>query len=433
MKFRNLFLPALMAVASVTACSKPEPYGPVPSPSQLEWHDLEYYMFCHFGPNTFTGLEWGLGDENPDVFAPTDLDCDQWARTAVAAGMKGIVITAKHHDGFCLWPSKYSDHTIANSAWRDGKGDILQELREACDRHGLLFGVYISPWDRNHPLYGSEEYNDVFAGTIAEVHQKYGPVFEQWFDGANGGAKIPPYDWDLFHKTVYEHSPNAVIFSDVGPGCRWVGNERGFVGETNWNFLDTEGFTPGAGSPPADTLNMGNRHGSQWVPAECDVSIRKGWFSTPFDENPLKSVDHLMEIWLGSVGRGGNLILNVPPDYTGHIPAADSLRLVEFRAAREAAFGTCLAKVANKSSQAVLKTSAPVNYIVLQEDIQYGQRISAFVVEAKSAEGWKEIASGTTVGHKRILKLDAPCSAGSYRVRVTASDDRPMLKTVELY
>ena len=215
---------ALCGLLALACACVPKPYGPVPSEQQLAWQDLEYYMFCHFGPNTFTGMEWGLGTEEEDIFAPTDLDCAQWARTAKAAGMKGIILTAKHHDGFCLWPSDYSTHTVAQSAWRDGAGDVLKDLSEACRAEGILFGVYISPWDRNHPAYGTDEYNDVFAKSIAEVHSKYGPVFEQWFDGANGGAKIPAYDWPLFYEAVYKHSPNAVIFSDIGPGCRWIGN-----------------------------------------------------------------------------------------------------------------------------------------------------------------------------------------------------------------
>ena len=423
-------LPILATAATLAACSAPKPYGPVPTESQLAWHDMEYYMFCHFGPNTFSGLEWGLGDEDPDLFNPTDLDCGQWARTAVEAGMTGIVITAKHHDGFCLWPSKYSDHTVASSSWKDGNGDVLRELRDACDTYGLKFGVYISPWDRNHPLYGTPEYNDYFANTIAEVHDDYGPVFEQWFDGANGGAKIPPYDWDLFNGTVYEHSPDAIIFSDVGPGCRWVGNESGYASETNWCLLDTEGFTPGAGAPSTDTLGTGNVHGKNWIPAECDVSIRKGWFSTPYGYNPLKSLDELMDIWMASVGRGGNLILNVPPDYTGHIPAEDSLRLVEFRRERERLFGEPLAGCKGCRT---LRPGSAVNFVVLQEDIRYGQRIKGFCIEEKSGKGWTPIAAGTTVGHKRIIALEEPCEAKAIRVKVTDSFAKPLIRSIALY
>ena len=407
-----------MILAAVISCS-PEPYGVLPSENQLAWHDLEYYMFCHFGPNTFTDKEWGDGSEDPDVFNPTDLDCDQWAATAAAAGMKGIVVTAKHHDGFCLWPSRYSTHTVAQSAWRDGKGDVLRELSAACAAHGLKFGIYISPWDRNHPSYGTEQSNEIFAGTIKEAHENYGPVFEQWFDGAckpRPGQPLMPYDWHLFNETVRSVSPDAVIFSDVGPDCRWVGNEKGYAGETNWCRLDTEGFTPGAGAPERDTLNCGNVHGAYWIPAECDVSIRPGWFYSPSTDDRIKTVDELMEIWFASVGRGANLILNVPPDRTGHISRADSLRLMEFKAAREGYF----------------TKGEGTKCVVLSEDLRYGQKVKSFVIEARRGFKWCEVASGTTIGHKRIIRLPE-VEKGRLRVRITDSYGKPVLRAVEFY
>ena len=409
----------LILAALLTVACTPGTFGPVPDERQSAWQDMEYYMFCHFGPNTFTDKEWGDGTENPDVFCPEALDCDQWAATAEAAGMKGIVITAKHHDGFCLWPSAYSDHTVAQSSWRDGKGDVLRELSDACRAHGLKFGIYISPWDRNHPTYGTEAYNAVFANTVREAHEKYGPVFEQWFDGAckpGPGQRAMPYDWDLFNSTVYSVSPDAVIFSDVGPDCRWVGNEKGYVGETNWCRLDTEGFTPGAGAPPRDTLNMGNVYGSHWIPAECDVSIRPGWFYSPDTDDKVKTVDELMEIWFASVGRGANLILNVPPDRTGRINSIDSTRLMEFKAARDAFFSE------KEGSDCV----------VVMEDLRYGQKIRSFVVEAKGPSGWKQVASGTTVGHKRIVRFPHQ-DTDRIRVRVTASFGKPLIRSVETY
>jgi hypothetical protein len=284
----------------------PEPYGAVPTEHQLKWQQMEYYVFVHFGPNTFIDVEWGNGKEDPYVFNPSDMDCRQWAATAKAAGMKGIIITAKHHDGFCLWPSQYSTHTVRESSWREGKGDVLKELSDACREYGLAFGVYLSPWDQNHPSYGSLEYNQVFANTLTEVLTGYGPVFEQWFDGANGEAhkgERQIYDWDLFHNTVYTHQPQAVIFSDVGPGYRWMGNERGVAGETNWSRLDIEGFEPGLGAPPADTLAAGNIYGRAWVPAETDVSICRGWFYSPNTDDKIKSVSKLMDIYHTSIGR----------------------------------------------------------------------------------------------------------------------------------
>ena len=394
---------------------------------------MEYYMFCHFGPNTFSGLEWGLGTEDPDIFNPTELDCAQWVSTAKAAGMKGIILTAKHHDGFCLWPSAFSNHTVARSSWRDGKGDVVAELRRACDSLDFPMGVYISPWDRNHPSYGTDAYNDVFASTIAEVHGKYGPFFEQWFDGANGGAMIPDYDWPLFNGTVHEHSPHAIIFSDVGPGCRWIGNESGYAGETNWCRLDVEGFEPGVKAPAAEILNSGQSDGAAWVPGEVDVPLRDGWFWNSTNEGSIKSVDALMKIWFESVGRGCNLILNVAPDSRGLIPEADSLRLMEFKHARDDYFGHAQATRRHKGRNTVLRLKSPARCIVLQEDIRYGQKIRSFVVEARKEGEWRQIAGGTTVGHKRIIPFDGVVDSGKIRVRVTDSFADPMLRSVTVY
>lgn len=421
-----------------TPC-QPETYGPLPTESQLAWADMEYYMFCHFGPNTFSGLQWGHGDENPDIFNPSQMDCEQWVRTAIEAGMKGIIITAKHHDGFCLWPSEYSTHTVAQSSWKDGKGDVLQELRDACDKYDFPMGIYISPWDRNHPTYGTEEYNEIFAKTVDEAHRKYGPFFEQWFDGANGGARIPDYDWPLFYKAVYDNSPRAVIFSDIGPGCRWIGNEDGYAGYPNWNRLNIEGFTPGAGAPANKILNHGEENGAVWIPGECDTPIRRDWFYDDNNVTTLKSVDKLMDIWLNSVGHGANLILNVSPDKRGLLPAEDSLRLMEFKAEREKCFGRELASktfdFTRKPSCGELTVAAkePVKFISLQEEIRYGQKIKSFVVEQKNGGEWVEVASGTTVGHKTILDLREKAVTGTIRVRVTDSFAPPMLKSVTLY
>lgn len=429
MKKITLFLLCLAAAA----CTRQsfEPYGALPTPQQLNWQDLEMYMFCHFGPNTFTNVEWGNGQENPDVFNPEALDCEQWARIAKESGMKGIVITAKHHDGFCLWPSAYSTHTVAQSAWRDGQGDVLKELSEACKKYDILFGVYISPWDRNHPAYGTDEYNQVFANTIREVHSKYGPIFEQWFDGANGGAQIPDYDWPLFNGTVAELSPNAVIFSDVGPGCRWVGNERGFTKETNWSRLDIDGFTPGKGAPKNDTLSIGNVHGAYWIPTEVDVSIRPGWFYSPETDDKVKTADHLMEIYFSSVGNNANLILNVPPDRKGQINPADSARLMEFKAAREEYFREKLG-TGNKKLTAKLDPTKPAKCVVLKENIANGQKVKSFVVEAKDGKEWKEIAGGTTIGHKKIVRFD-PVSTDAIRVRVTDTFAPAEITLMEIY
>ena len=254
----RLFLLVAGLLAAACGPKAPDPFGACPTPDQVAWQQMEMNIFCHFGPNTFTGAEWGLGTEAEDLFCPTDLDCRQWAATARAAGFKGIIITAKHHDGFCLWPSPESSHTVAQSRWRDGQGDVLRELSDACAAEGLKFGVYISPWDRNDPHYGTPAYNGVFARTLESVlGGAYGTVFEQWFDGACGEGptgKRQEYDWTLFNGPLKRLQPHAVIFSDVGPGCRWVGNEEGRAGRTNWSTLEIEGFTPGLGSPSTEVM-----------------------------------------------------------------------------------------------------------------------------------------------------------------------------------
>lgn len=427
-----------LAVASCGKSTLPQPYGAIPTPAQVEWQKMETNMFCHFGPNTFTGVEWGEGTEPEDIFNPTDLDCDQWARVAKASGLKGIIITAKHHDGFCLWPNPMSEHTVAASSWKGGKGDVLAELSKACSDNDVKMGVYISPWDRNAPTYGTPEYNEVFRKTIEHVHSNYGDIFEQWFDGANGegpNGKRQVYDWPAFNSEVYKHHPSAVIFSDVGPGCRWIGNESARAGKTDWSTLNVEGFEPGLLAPPTDTLNVGNVHGSKWVPSEADVSIRPGWFYK--DSESAKSLKELLSIYYTSVGRNAVLLLNVPPDTRGHIAEADSIRLVEWREALDEIFSKVLTegskvKVSSKrgtkfSSSNLLsedydkvwvpsdKDMAPsveidfpgevtLNRIMLQEYIPLGQRVSSFHVEALLSDGsWKNIAAETTIGYKRIV------------------------------
>ncbi len=449
--------------------TSPEPFGPTPAARQLEWQKMEMNMFAHFGPNTFTGREWGLGTEAEDVFNPTGLDCGQWTAIAKAAGFKGIIITGKHHDGFCLWPNPVCGHTVAKSPWKDGKGDVLKELSEACAKDGLKFGVYISPWDRNDPTYGTPEYNEVYVKTLESALGSYGDVFEQWFDGANGegpNGKRQDYDWPLFNGTVRRLQPNAVIFSDIGPDCRWVGNERGSAGRTCWSRLDTEGFTPGAGAPCQDTLNSGNALGKYWIPAETDVSIRPGWFWRESENDKVKSVNELLRIYYESVGRNSLLLLNVPPDTAGRINAADSTRLMEFRAALDRIFEDNLAEGAKAKATAVrgrsfraqnilndeydsfwaapddvteasitvnLKGEKTFNLIRLQEYVPLGQRVKSFTVEASGKDGqWSEIASETTIGYKRIIPV-AETTASRIRLNITASFACPVLNGFALY
>jgi len=439
MKKLSLFALSLLLVAgSLYAQKLPKPFGAIPNKYQLDWQDMEYYMFIHFGPNTFTDKEWGHGDEDPKVFNPKKLDARQWARTAKAAGMKAIIITAKHHDGFCLFPSKFSTHTVRESAWKDGKGDVLKELSAACKEYGLKFGVYLSPWDRNHPDYGTPKYNDIFANTLNEVHTQYGPIFEQWFDGAKGeNEKKQDYDFPKFYEVVRRNNPQAVIFSDIGPDARWMGNENGVAGETNWSTLNTDGFGVGADAPPAKILNSGNKDGKYWIPAEVDVSIRPGWFYSAATDDKLKTLKQLESIYNTSVGRNGNLLLNVPVNRDGLIYPADSTRLMELRRFLDATYKTNLAKgkkiitfpatesevISNltdgnkntvwtieggvKNVDLTIELGKPTSFnrIVLQEYLELGQRVKEFYILYWDGKKYRSLGDHTTIGHKRILSF----------------------------
>ncbi len=391
---------------------------PKPSAAQLAWHQLEYYWFAHFGPNTFSGEEWGSGNESASLFNPTNLDTKQWCRIAKQAGARGIIITAKHHDGFCLWPSRYSSHTVRESKWRDGKGDVLKELSAACKEYGLKFGVYISPWDRNHPDYGTPAYNQVFVSMLEELFTQYGPIWELWWDGANGegpNGKQQEYDWELYQNTVKRLSPQTLIFSDVGPHIRWVGNEKGYAGTTNWNLLNTEGFQPGLKAPSTDTLRIGNKNGKYWIPAECDVSIRPGWFWKATENSKVKSSEELFQLYLKSVGRGANLLLNVPPNALGKIAAEDSAAAIGLKKIIDENFKFDLLKHNKnqilKTNQGItikLEKSLTGNCILLKENLRNGQYCSQFEVILIN-ENNNEVSSikGTTIGAKRIITFPA--------------------------
>ncbi len=346
---KSLSYLALAALLLASCTTQEAPFGALPTPEQIEWQDMELNMFCHFGPNTFTGLEWGEGTEAEDLFNPTDLDCRQWARTAKAAGFKGIIITGKHHDGFCLWPNPVSKHTVRESSWRGGRGDVLKELSEACAEEGIKFGIYISPWDRHDPTYGTEAYNEVFRQTLESALSGYGPVFEQWFDGACGegpNGKRQVYDWELFHSEVFKWQPQAVVFSNIGPGCRWVGNERGEAGRTSWSTFSPDLHGALHEELPGDYesyLTQGDAGGEAWIPSETDVSIRPGWFWKESENSQVKSVKQLLDIYYKSVGRNSLLLLNVPPDTRGRIHEIDSVRLMEFRQALDNIFADNLA------------------------------------------------------------------------------------------
>ena len=436
-----------------------------PTPQQLQWHDMEFYLFAHFGPNTFTGKEWGEGTEKAGVFNPSNLDCRQWCRIAKTAGAKGIIITAKHHDGFCLWPSRYSTHTVKESLWKNGKGDVLKELSTACKEYGLKFGVYISPWDRNHPDYGTEKYNDVFVNMMTEIFTSYGPIWELWWDGANGegpNGKQQVYDWDRFKKTVKKLSPNTVVFSDIGPHIRWVGNEKGIAGKTNWNTLDTAGFKAGLGAPPTDTLNAGNVNGRAWIPAECDVSIRPGWFYHSEEDSKVKTPEQLFDLYLKSVGRGATLLLNVPPDGNGLFHRNDSAALMSFKKLRDKNFSQNLCNgatativsrshmksaglltdnnpvtfaelkdVPNEKIQIHFKKPTKINCIILKEFIADGQSVQEFNVEVKG-NGKTEKLTHTTIGHKRIISFPA-IIANDIFITIGAAKRNVKIAAVEAY
>ena len=391
---------------------------PKPSKAQLAWHKLETYAFVHFGPNTFTNREWGEGKEDPKVFAPTQLDTRQWARVAKAAGMKGIILTAKHHDGFCLWPSKYSKHTVRESGWKGGKGDVLRELSEACKEYGLKLGVYLSPWDRNHPAYGTPEYNQIFANTLTEVLTQYGPVFEVWFDGANGegpNGKKQVYDWKLFVSTVRKHQPNAVIFSDAGPDIRWVGNEDGVASETNWTTLKADELTPGTSR--YKELPVGHPDGKFYVPAEADVSIRPGWFYHPEQDDKVRSPENLVELYEKSVGRGANLLLNLPVDRRGLVHENDEKSLIGWRKLLNETYGKkgSSGTVTRAFQSTKVAVTKPFDRVVIAEDLRNGQKVEEFSINIRRGKEWSGLAQGTTIGPKRIITVP-PTSAEEIEV-----------------
>jgi alpha-L-fucosidase len=463
-------------LSSCTKVSPPEPYGPVPSERQLAWHEMEYYMFVHFTVNTFTDKEWGYGDEDESVFNPSELDCRQWAKTAKDVGMKGIIITAKHHDGFCLWPSKFTEHSVKNSIWKDGKGDVLRELRQACDEYGLKFGVYLSPWDRNSSVYGTDEYLVYYRNQLRELLTEYGDVFEVWFDGANGGdgyyggaretRKIDNktyYDWANTHKIVRELQPMAVMFSDAGPDIRWVGNERGMGSLTNWCLLKKDELYPGGNF--ARILGEGHEDGNYWVPAEVDVSIRRGWFYHQTQDSLVRSPENLMELYYSSVGRNSNLLLNIPPDRRGLLHENDVNSLMGFKELLDKEFETDLARDkkvtvsesrgreykgsmvndgdpetywatpdSETSGEIIIDfgSDTEVNRIKLQEYIKLGQRVQEFSVFNFNNGEWQFLIDGTTIGHKVIRKFPV-VKTNKIKVTISKSKACPVISNIELY
>lgn len=417
----------------------------VPTPQQLEWQQMELTAFLHFGVNTFTGREWGDGTEDPAIFNPTELDCEQWVRALKDGGFKMAIITAKHHDGFCLWPTKTTRHSVASSPWRGGKGDLVRELRDACDKYGMKFGVYLSPWDRNAACYGdSPAYNQFFIEQLTELLTNYGEVHEVWFDGANGegpNGKKQEYDWDAILKTIRRLQPKAVT-AVMGDDVRWVGNEKGIGRETEWSATAlAPGIYPRSGALRQElgihgkAKDLGGREIVArakelfWYPSEVDVSIRPGWFYHAAQDKQVKSLAHLTDIYFKSVGYNSVLLLNIPPDKRGLIHENDVQRLKELSAYLEKTFGKNYLLKGDTYWQAAMgdvreykvQKGAVANTFLIQEDIRKGQRVESFLVEAYSNGSWRHVAEGTTVGHKRIIRFS---DTEAEKIRVTVHSVR---------
>lgn len=441
----------LMIVSSLASCTKaPAPVGPIPTDNQLEWQRMEMYAFIHFGLNTFNDMEWGYGDTPAGTFNPSDLDCDQWAATLKAAGMNGVIITAKHHDGFCLWPTKSTDYNISKSPYKNGTGDIVRELSEVCKKYDLKFGIYCSPWDRNNDRYAYPEYVETYHQQIQELASNYGPLFEFWFDGANGGdgyygganetRSIDPdnyYDYQRAKDTVLVHNPTAMIFGGPYQTVRWIGNEKGVAGATNWcNAPQITSQTDGR-------INFnGLENGSEWLPAEADVSIRPGWFYHQNEDDKVKTVNELCDIYYNSVGHNSNLLLNFPVALNGKIHPIDSARAIEFydvisnelsnnllanakvKADNERGRRFSATKVNDGNPDTYWATDDDYPYgtisfsmdkpviisrVMIQEYVQLGQRVKSFYLEGEKDGKWFRINTfdeTTTVGYKRIVRFD---------------------------
>ncbi|GIU73029.1 MAG: alpha-L-fucosidase [Bryobacteraceae bacterium] len=389
-----------------------------PSPQQLAWQELEIGVLVHFGPNTFMDREWGDGTVDPAVFNPTRLDADQWVRAARAAGAKYLILVAKHHDGFCLWPSRHTDYSVRRSPWKNGQGDVVREVEQACRRHGLAFGIYLSPWDRHDPRYAdNKKYDDYYVAQMTELATQYGPLVEFWLDGAGSEGHV--YDFVRYVRTMRTYQPNALLFAslDFMPygDIRWVGNESGSAHEENWNVVDNYGIV-------------------RWRPAEADTPLRHGhWFWHPDSEKRLKSLDELMDIYHKTVGRGAQLVLGIAPDHRGLLPEPDAKRLEEFGAEIRRIYGRP-AGVPEGPDPSVVWLAEPrrVDRVVLQEDLAHGQMVRRFRVEAQSGGQWREVARGTTIGHKRIL-IFGPLEAAALRVVIEASLGPVHLKPMTVY
>lgn len=485
MKLKTLItkniIPGILFFAGLafSACNKVDPprdVGPVPSENQLRWQEMEYYAFVHFSLNTYTDQSWGYGNEDINLFNPDSLDCRQWARICKQAGMKGIILTAKHHCGFCLWPSKYTAYSVKNAPWKNGKGDVVRELADACKEYGLKLGIYLSPWDRNYADYGKPEYITYFRNQLKELLTNYGDIFEIWFDGANGGTgyygganenrkidRTTYYDWKNTYKLVRELQPNIVIWNDGGDRAdlRWVGTEAGFVGETNWSLLNA------TGDVPYNMLHYGVENGDSWVPAEVNTSIRPEWFYHPGEDSKVKTLPQLMDTYYNSIGRNATLLLNFPIMPNGLIHPNDEKVALEFATAVKEAFAINLVENAKTEASnirgnakkfaaakaidtdkdtywatddSVTTASLTVDFgkpttfnrFMAQEYIRLGQRVKDFIVEAFVDNNWNEIAKATTIGYKRILRFPT-VEATKLRFTITDSKACPVISNIGVY
>ncbi len=441
----------------------------LPSPQQAAWQRKERALFLHFGVNTFTGREWGEGKEDPAIFNPTALDARQWARAARAAGFTSVVLTAKHHDGFCLWPSAVTTHSVASSPFRGGKGDVVREFTDACKAEGIGAGLYLSPWDRHEPSYGdTPRYNDFYEKQLTELLTRYGTLTEVWFDGANGegpNGRRQQYDWPRVHATVRRLQPKALMFSDAGPDIRWIGNERGVAGDPNWCTMDPAAVPyPGADGPQIiNALQHGDPAGTVWRPGEADVSIRPGWFWRESEDAKVRSVNNLEELYYSSVGRNANLLLNVPPTTKGLLGDADVTSLSGFGERIAATFksdlaagATVRASTGGATAKAVVDPdpdrawfggasvsegtldvamNGPVRFdvIELREPIAtFGQTVESHEVAARVDGAWLTVARGSTVGNKRLHRIE-PVTADAVRITVKSTIGELRVSRVGLY
>jgi alpha-L-fucosidase len=464
---RLLFgIAVIIANEMAASANPPAPLLPLPSRNQLGWQSMELTAFAHFGVNTFYDQEWGNGTEDPNRFYPTNFDASQWAAILKNAGFKELILTCKHHDGFCLWPTAYTDHSVKSSRWfkeretkSAGGGDVVKAVADACHHAGIKFGVYLSPWDRNNPAYGKgEAYNTYYENQLRELLSNYGEVDEVWWDGAKGDNTPQNYNFGAWAAIVHRLQPHAVIFQGNydSADIRWVGNENGHASEACWSAVNRSEDTDHV--PPAPD-------GAKWMPAETDVSIRPGWFYHQSEDALIKSVSQLMSIYKDSVGRNSQLLLNIPPDRDGLISDGDKTRLMEFRRALDETYGNNLARdakvfvsntrgagfeakkalggepgrywaatdgITNASLTIDLGAKKHFNLIELQEPIQLGLRVTGYNLEIWDGNVWTSVATQQCIGHKAIVSFP-PVDASRIRLNITSARACPAISAIEIY